>query len=48
MPWARDSVRSDTYELGLLKTKPTGDALVNPLRFDMAKNKNLRTRLSLP
>lgn len=45
VPWARDSVRSDTYELGLLKTEKSGDDLVNPLRFDMAKNKNSKNPL---
>nr|WP_280142658.1 D-alanyl-D-alanine carboxypeptidase family protein [Methylobacterium gossipiicola] len=40
VPWARDPVRSDTYELSLLKTEASGDALVNPLRFDMARHKN--------
>lgn len=45
VPWARDEVRSDLHGLGLLKTEQTGDAFVNPLRFDMAKNKNSKNPL---
>jgi hypothetical protein len=40
VPWQRDAVRSDTYEMSLLETEATGDAFVNPMRFDMARHKN--------
>jgi len=45
VPWQRDAVRSDTYEMSLLETEATGDAFVNPMRFDMARHKNSKNPL---